>query len=98
MSVEGCGEPGGSPRFQEEGGTWGRHGFPHEREPEASVAHEISVLSGVPGPSTPERNAWRHAELREPMGTFRRWFRQRAARRLALVMRDALLPSRPGLS
>jgi hypothetical protein len=31
------------------------------------------------------------------MRTFRRWLRQRLARRLALVMRDALVPSRPGL-
>jgi len=31
------------------------------------------------------------------MRTFRRWLRRRSARRLALVMRDALVPSRPGL-
>ncbi len=38
MSVEGCGEPGGSPRSREEGGIWGKHCFPHEREPKVSVA------------------------------------------------------------
>jgi hypothetical protein len=31
------------------------------------------------------------------MRTFRRWLRQRLARRLAVVMRDALVPSRPNL-
>ena len=34
---EGCGEPGGSPRSQEEGGRRGKHGFPRQREPTASV-------------------------------------------------------------
>jgi hypothetical protein len=29
------------------------------------------------------------------MSSFRRWWRHRNARRLALVMRDALVPSRP---
>jgi hypothetical protein len=31
------------------------------------------------------------------MQTLRRWLRQRHARRLAIVMRDALVPTRPGL-
>ena len=46
-SVEGCGEPGGSPRSREEGGARGKHGFPREREPKASVAH----MSERPMPS-----------------------------------------------
>jgi hypothetical protein len=31
------------------------------------------------------------------MTGFRRWWRHRTARRLALAMRDALVPARPGL-
>jgi len=31
------------------------------------------------------------------MSSLRRWWRRRNARRLALVMRDALVPSRAGL-
>ena len=31
------------------------------------------------------------------MSSLRRWWRRRNARRLALAMRDALVPSRPGL-
>jgi hypothetical protein len=31
------------------------------------------------------------------MSSIRRWWRHRNARRLALVMRDALVPTRPGL-
>ena len=42
MSGDGCGEPGGSPRSPGEGGTWGKHAFPHDREPEASGAHSAS--------------------------------------------------------
>jgi hypothetical protein len=30
------------------------------------------------------------------MSSLHRWWRRRNARRLALVMRDALVPSRPG--
>ena len=36
-------------------------------------------------------------EGNRPMHTFRRWIMQRRARRLAVAMRDALVPSRPGL-
>jgi hypothetical protein len=36
-------------------------------------------------------------ELGPSMTSFRRWWRQRHARRLAVAMRDALVPSRPGL-
>jgi len=36
-------------------------------------------------------------ELGPPMSSIRRWWRHRSARRLALVMRDALVPIRPGL-
>src|SRR4029079_6954290 len=39
MSGEGCGEPGGSPRETKKGATWGKHGFPDEREIISSVAH-----------------------------------------------------------
>ena len=48
MSGEGRGEPGGSPRFQEEGGSWGKHGFPHDREPKASGAHAASACRHEP--------------------------------------------------
>jgi len=37
-------QPGGSPRSQEERGTRGKHGFPREREPEASVAHAVAAF------------------------------------------------------
>jgi len=36
-------------------------------------------------------------EVPRSMRTFRRWFQQRDARRLARAMRDALVPCRPGL-
>jgi hypothetical protein len=36
-------------------------------------------------------------EIALSMHALRRWLRQRLARRLALAMRDALVPSRPGL-
>jgi hypothetical protein len=35
-------------------------------------------------------------ELGLPMRTFRRWLRQRSARRLALAMQEALVPVRAG--
>src|SRR5690242_5663333 len=44
VSGEGCGEPGGSPRFQKKGVPWGKHGSPHEREPEASAAHAATPV------------------------------------------------------
>jgi hypothetical protein len=28
---------------EEEGGTWGKHGFPHGSEPEASDAHSVGL-------------------------------------------------------
>ena len=57
MSVEGCGEPEGSPCLQEEGGARGKHGFPREREPEASVAHgPAPSAAGLPGPIRVTRN------------------------------------------
>src|SRR5262245_4599638 len=38
-------ETGGSPCSPEEGGSRGNHGFPHERSPKASVAHEGSSVN-----------------------------------------------------
>ena len=43
------------------------------------------------------RTVSRARELGLPMISIRRWWRRRNARRLALVMRDALVPTRPGL-
>ena len=60
--------------------------------------HGISVLSPVSGSFLAGRSSPGARELRPPMTGFRRWWRRRTARRLALVMRDALTPSRPGLS
>src|SRR5436309_13071522 len=37
MRVEGGGEPGGSPRSQKKGVARGKHGFPRECEPKASI-------------------------------------------------------------
>jgi len=56
MSVEGCGEPGGSPRLQEEGGFAGGnmvsvHPLAGEHEPKASVAHARSSPATAPGRS-----------------------------------------------
>ena len=56
MSGEAWGEPGGSPRLQEEEGTWGNHG-PHEREPEASVAHAGSSCARGRSSLAPEASA-----------------------------------------
>ena len=99
LSVEGRGEPGGSPRFQEKWGTWWKPGCPHGSEPEASDAHSLSVLSHV---RRAARRAGGHApsgEVRHPMNSFRRWLRQRRARSLAVAMRDRTrsVSPRPGL-
>ena len=56
--------------------------------------HEISVLSAVSGSCVPGRRVACGRELRHSMIGFRRWWRRRNARRLALVMRDALVPLR----
>jgi hypothetical protein len=59
--------------------------------------HVISVLSAVSGSCAAGRSTRRGREVRHPMNGLRRWWRHRNARRLALAMRDALVPARPGL-
>jgi hypothetical protein len=54
-------------------------------------AHEISVLSRFAEPSSAEGGLPR-ASNPAGMRALRRWLRQRLARRLAVAMRDALLP------
>jgi hypothetical protein len=56
--------------------------------------HRISVLSGVFGSFRPGRNHERMGEERPSMRGIRRWWRRRNARRLAVAMRDVLVPSR----
>ena len=60
MSGEGCGDPGGPPRSQAEGGARGRHRFPHDREPKASAAH-----SGDPRPTPVLQTAERDEHFAE---------------------------------
>jgi len=44
-------ETGGSLRSQEEGDTWGKHGFPHDRETKPSGDHSTAAkwtVNGMP--------------------------------------------------
>jgi hypothetical protein len=54
-------------------------------------AHEISVLSRIADPLLPGGGLPR-ASNPARMRALRQWLRQRLARRLAVAMRDALLP------
>ena len=55
-------------------------------------AHRLSVLRGSVRPFPAARNPGFRRELRAVMRSVRSWLRRRRARRLALVMRDALAP------
>ncbi len=41
------GKPGGFPRLKEEGGPWGKHGFPHETELKARDGHAPATVTSV---------------------------------------------------
>ena len=58
--------------------------------------HGISVLGWFRDPSRGTRRGRESDEDDRLMLSIRRWLRQRLARRLALAMRDALLPSQLG--
>ncbi len=60
-------------------------------------AHVFQCTERSPCILLPRRRSARGGEVRLPMRPLKRWLRQRLARRLAVAMRDALVPSRPGL-
>ena len=56
MSFRGCGGTWKFPHKAEEGGSWGKHGFPHGSEPKASDAHASTAVAPIVA-STPSRAA-----------------------------------------
>src|SRR5262245_12659612 len=76
MSGEGRGDPGGSPRSHEEGGTRGKHGFPRDREVKPSGAHAtasnarvksiVQFVSQVSPPSSEKACSQRGVEVVMP--------------------------------
>jgi hypothetical protein len=57
-------------------------------------AHRLSVLSGPLGLGFATRKTRVSREPETTMRSLRQWLRRRKERRLAVVMRDALLPLR----